>query len=350
MTMKKRNLTIGVSGLNAIDSPGPGMAVVRGLKEAASFKARIIGLSYESLEPMIYMHDLVDKTYQLPYPSSGTDIMLSRLEYIHEREHLDVIIPNFDAELYAFMKLEKKLKSMGIHMFLPTLQQFEERHKVNLSSFGEKYGLLVPLGKAVYDQSEIFKVKDDFSFPVVVKGKWYDAYIAYNVDQIVTCYNKLSAKWGLPVILQKFVHGSEYNVTGLGDGKGHTIAAVPMRKQYITDKGKAWAGISIDDPRLLELTGKFVGSTQWRGAFELEMMKTQDNKYYLMEINPRIPAWTYLAVGVGQNIPEALVNLSLGQKVEPFREYRVGKFFIRYSWDLLVDREEFEKISMNGEL
>ena len=63
-----------------------------------------------------------------------------------------------------------------------------------------------------------------------------------------------------------------------------------------------------------------------------------------------MPAWIYLSVGVGQNIPEALVNLALGQKVEPYTEFKVGKMFVRYSYDLIVDVEEFHKISTNGEL
>jgi carbamoyl-phosphate synthase large subunit len=348
--MKKPIINIGVTGLNAIDSPGPGVAVIRGLREATSFDVRIIGFAYESMEPGIYMHDLVDRTYQIPYPTAGTDALLSRLEYIQSKEKLDVIIPNFDAELYSFMKLEDKLLQMGIHMFLPTISQFEERHKVNLSEFGKKYDIDVPLSKAIYDSSEIFALQKEFDFPMMVKGKWYDAYIAYNMEQARTYFNKVSAKWGLPVVLQRFVHGTEYNVTGLGDGNGNTIAAVPMRKQFITDKGKAWAGISIDDKKLLAITNQFISATKWKGAFELEMMKSSDNKYYLMEINPRIPAWVYLAVGVGQNIPEALANLALGNKVEPFTSYEVGKLFIRYSYDMIVDRSEFEKISINGEL
>ena len=134
-----KKLKIAITGLNAIDSPGPGVAVARGLKEAKSFDASIIGLSYESLEPGIYLHDLFDKSYQIPYPSVGTGNLLERIEYIHSVEKLDVIIPNFDAELYPFIKLEGKLKEMGIKTFLPTMDQFEERHKVNLDSFGEKY-------------------------------------------------------------------------------------------------------------------------------------------------------------------------------------------------------------------
>ena len=77
---------------------------------------------------------------------------------------------------------------------------------------------------------------------------------------------------------------------------------------------------------------------------------TQNNEFYLLEINPRIPAWVYLAVGAGQNMPEALVKLALGEEVKPFETYDVGKLFIRYSYDMIIELEEFEKISTLGEL
>jgi carbamoyl-phosphate synthase large subunit len=63
--MNKRKITVAVTGLNNIDSPGPGIPVIRGLKESETIDVRIVGLSYETLEPGIYMHNLVDKVYQL---------------------------------------------------------------------------------------------------------------------------------------------------------------------------------------------------------------------------------------------------------------------------------------------
>ena len=348
--MTKQKLTIAVTGLNAIDSPGPGVAVSRALKEAGSFDARIIGLSYESLEPGIYMHQLIDKSYQIPYLSVGIDTLFERIKYIHNQEKLDVIIPNFDAELFSFIKLAPELKKMGIHTFMPTIEQFEERQKTNLPDFGKKYDILVPDSESVYSVDKISEILKDFEFPVVVKGKFYDAIITYNIEQTISAFNKIASKWGLPIIIQEFIQGEEYNVTGLGDGKGNTIATVPMRKQYITDKGKAWGGIAITDKKLIELTKHFVKETKWKGGFELELMKNSKNEFYLMEINPRIPAWIYLAVGVGQNIPEALTQLALGQKVKPYTKFEHGKMFIRYSWDMITDLSEFEKLSMNGEL
>ena len=111
--MKKKQINIAVTGLNATDNPGPGIPVIRALRDSEYFDVRIIGFSYESLEPGIYMHDLVDKTYHIPYPSAGKENILSRLEYINEKEKIDVLIPNFDAELFSFIKLEKKLEDIS---------------------------------------------------------------------------------------------------------------------------------------------------------------------------------------------------------------------------------------------
>jgi len=348
--MPKHRINIAVTGLNAIDSPGPGVPVIRGLHEAKSFDAHVIGLAYEALEPGIYMENLVSHSYLIPYPTSGIDALRERIEYIHSRENLDVIIPNFDAELFSFMRLEPELKQMGIHMFLPSFAQFEERQKTNLPAFGSKYEIDVPEGKPVASNKELTTAASDLGYPVMVKGRFYDAYIAYNDEQATSIFGKIAAKWGFPVVVQKFIKGTELNVIGVGDGKGNTISAVAMRKQFITDKGKAWAGITINDPKLLGITRHFVSGTQWQGAFEMEMMKAEDGKYYLMEINPRIPAWVYLAIATGHNIPEAIVNLALGEPVEPFGEYEAGKMFIRYSYDMIVDRTQFEQLSVEGEL
>jgi carbamoyl-phosphate synthase large subunit len=348
--MKRRKVTVAVTGLNNIDSPGPGIPVIRGIRESKEFDVRIIGLAYEHLEPGIYMSNLVDKTYMIPYPSEGKDALFTRLLEIHGKEKLDVIIPNFDAELFSFIKLEKKLEKAGIRTYLPSLEQFEERNKSNLPAYGEKYGVNVPAGTEVFSISDMDNTLKSMNYPVMIKGKYYDAYPAYSMEQAVSFFSKMSAKWGYPVIIQEFIKGTEVNVIALGDGRGNLIAAVPMRKQYITDKGKAWGGITIEDSTMLDLARKIISQTKWKGGMELELIRSADNQLYLLEINPRIPAWVYLAVGAGQNIPEALLKLTLGLEVRPFERYDVGKMFVRYSYDMIVDLELFSKLTTSGEL
>lgn len=348
--MTRRPVTIAVTGLNNIDSPGPGIPLIRGIKESAVVDARIIGLAYEHLEPGIYMNDLVDKAYMIPYPAEGKDALLQRLTEIHLKEKLDVIIPNFDAELFSFIKLEPALRSLGISTYLPSIEQFEERQKSRLSTFGKKYNVSVPEGKEVFSVHDMHNSLKSMTYPVMIKGKFYDAYKAHSFEQAAGFFEKLAAKWGYPVIVQEFIKGSEVNVVALGDGLGNLMASVAMRKQYITDKGKAWSGITINDSSLSALTEKIISQTRWKGGLELELIRTSANELYLLEINPRIPAWVYLAVAAGQNIPDALVRLSLGMEVPRFTHYEAGKMFIRYSYDMIVDLDRFSQLTTNGEL
>jgi carbamoyl-phosphate synthase large subunit len=347
---KQQKIHLAVTGLNNIDSPGPGIPVIRGIRESNEFDVKIIGLAYEHLEPGIYMKDLVDKTYMIPYPTEGKEALFNRLLEIHKKERLDVIIPNFDAELYSFIKLEKILARVGIKTYLPSLEQFEERNKSNLPAFGVKYGINVPESTEVFSISDLDNTLKSMEYPVMLKGKFYDAYKAYSLDQAFDFFGKLSLKWGYPIIVQKFINGTEVNVVTLGDGKGKMLAAVPMRKQYITEKGKAWGGITIDDQTMIGLARKIVSETKWRGGMELELIRTSENTFYLLEINPRIPAWVYLAVGAGQNIPEALLKLALGLEVKPYESYETGKMFVRYSYDMIIDLHQFSKLTTSGEL
>jgi carbamoyl-phosphate synthase large subunit len=348
--MAKQKITLAVTGLNNTDNPGPGVPVIRGAKESEDFDVRVIGLVYENLEPGIYMEGLCDRIFQIPYPSAGSDELIERVEWINQQEKIDVLIPNFDAELFSFMKNEQRLRDKGIYMFLPTLKQFQEREKDKLPEYGIKYGVKVPGSINLGSFNQIKEIEEKFEYPVMIKGQFYDAYVAANEEQVKQAFHKLAAKWGLPVIAQEFVKGTEVNVIALGDGKGNTIAAVPMRKQYITDKGKAWGGITLADEKMMELTRMLIQKTKWKGGMELELIKTNSGEYYLIEINPRIPAWVYLAVGAGQNIPDALIKLALGWDVKPMTSYKIGKMFVRYSYDMIVDLEKFAAISMNKEI
>ena len=128
------------------------------------------------------------------------------------------------------------------------------------------------------------------------------------------------------------------------------MGAVPLRKLYITDRGKGWSGVVLSDPSLVEYTLKFVESTKWRGGFELEFVCTKDDELVLLEINPRFPAWIYVATKAGQNLPISLVKLGLERSVHPFNEYQAGKMFVRYAWELITDISEFQSFSTQGVL
>ncbi len=344
-------MNIAVTGLNATDNPGPGVPVIRSILASPEFKGNVIGLAYDSLEPGIYMEKVARKSYIIPYPSGGLEALFNRMAQIQSREHIDVIIPTLDSELYGFVKLSDKLKGLGIRMFVPTIEQLNLRGKDKLFDFCSSHDIKVPENILVSSVQDLYGIPKRFSYPVVVKGLFYDASVAHNFNDVMAAFDRLRLKWGLPIIIQQFVSGDEFNVAALGDGSGSAVGAVAMRKLYITDKGKGWAGVTVDDKALIGLARKTIEKLRWRSGIELEFVKTKDTgEYYLLEINPRFPAWVYLATAAGQNLPYALVKLALGESVQPFSAYEVGKIFVRYSWDLITTMSQFEKLAVAGEL
>ena len=349
-TSNKKPLTIAVTGLNATDNPGPGMTVIRSLRHYSQFERRIVGLAYDTLDPGIYARDLVDDVFLIPYPSQGPDALEARLRYIHERVGLDVVVPTLDSELASFIALEPKLRELGIGTFLPTKEQLDMRSKVNLAELGQRADISVPATRVIGSVQDLYTIHEQVPFPLLVKGVYYGAELARSLDEAVRAFHKVTAQWGLPVIVQSFVAGDELDVVAVGDGEGGLVGAVPMKKTYITDKGKGWAGITIKDPQLIALTRRFAAASRWRGPCEVEVIKDRRGGYHLLEVNPRFPAWAYLSAGAGMNLPLAVVQLAAGQQVQPMEQYRVGTMFVRISMDQIANLEDFQAITQTGEL
>jgi len=344
-------LTIAVTGLNATDSPAPGVPVIRAIRAGADTPVRIIGLAYDPLDPGNYMADIADRVFLMPYPSQGAEVMAERLAYIHAQEPIDVLLPTLDSELPPLLKLGGELKRMGIKSFLPREDDLKLRSKAKFYDLKTKLGIEVPKSLAISDASAIRKLDDDFKFPVMVKGQFYDAYIAYSPMEVEGHFQRIRAKWGLPVVIQEFIPGEEFDVVALGDGEGGLVGAVPMRKMQLTDKGKAWGGITISDPALSTFVAEAMAKLKWRGPCEMEVMKSQrDGAFYLLEINPRFPAWVYLSVGAGRNLPWAAVRLARGDKVEPMPPADPGVMFLRYSFDQICTLADYEALTTKGEL
>jgi len=338
---------VAVSGINAVDNPGPGLGIIKGLREGKT-PVSIVGLAYDAMEPGVYLTELIDRAYLMPYPSEGEEPFLNRLLYIREREGLEVVIPALDAELPLFIDLAPRLASYGLKTFLPTRKQFRLRAKDHLPVVAEAVGIKTPTTLSVSSYEELGRALSGLRFPVMVKGLFYRALRAYTETEARQHFQTIAAEWGYPVILQEVVEGEEMNVVGVGDGEGGHFGLLAIKKLWITSLGKIWTGVTVTHPGLLTAAEEFVRHFRWRGAFELETIVSGED-IYLIEINPRFPAWVYFAVGVGINLPERLLRAALGQEPERDWEYPAGKLYIRFTDDLVTDLEIFQHMVTRGE-
>ena len=343
-------ITVAITGMNARpDNPGPGLAVARCLRESPEFNGRIIGLGYDGLDPGLYLSKICDAGYILPYPSSGDDALLETLENIQDKENIDVFIPCLDAELPGIVRLRPLLKDLGLSVFLPDQEQLRLRNKDRLKELADHAGIDCPETRSITSAGFFYKCEDKgWTFPFVVKGLFYDAEIVNSVTEATEAFQRIAAAWGVPVLVQKFVKGEEINLSAVGDGEGNILGAVMMKKMAVTSKGKAWAGVSIDDRTLYDASAALVKAINWRGPLEVEVMRSHDGVHQLIEINPRFPAWIYLSVGVGRNLPFALLQLALGNQIPKFAATKTGILFIRYAEETITTIDEFEAVMMEG--
>jgi carbamoyl-phosphate synthase large subunit len=343
--------TIAVTGVNATDNPAPGVAVARALRHEPAFAGRVIGLGYEALDPGFYAPGLLDGGAILPYPSHGRAAFFERVKELQKVFGIEALLPTLDSELRSVARLESDLAAIGIRTFVPALDTIERASKPQLHRLADGARIRVPDSETVATPDGFEKLVRRFGLPLVVKGLYYGAQIVHSEADALAAFHCFAATWGVPVIVQRFIDGIEFNVAAIGDGTGRMRGAVAMRKLALTDKGKGWSGVTVDNPDLMTLAESVVGALSWRGPLEVEVLSEQGGDMWVIEINPRFPAWIYLAAGAGQNLPYVCALLALGLPTpRELPPYRVGTMFVRISLDQIADLDIFARLSASGVL
>ena len=339
---------IGLSGLNSIDNPAPGIGVAKALKEDHGLDLSIVGLAYDAMESGVYLDQWFDHAFLMPYPSAGKQAFLERIFYIKETCGLDYLLPTLDVELPLYIACADELAKGGVGVLLPSKKQFEQRGKEHLAPLAESLGLKLPKTKKVTSEEELAEAAKELKFPLMIKGVYYRAIYASNMAEALSAYYVLVAEWGYPVLVQEYKTGQEINLVGVGDGKGNSLGMVAIKKMGTTTQGKIWTGVSIRHPQLLEAGEKFVNYTKWLGPFELECLVDGD-KLYLIEINPRFPAWSYFGAALGVNLAANLIRAQMGLPLLEQRQFEAGQLYIRYVEERIMGMETLSAISTKGE-
>ena len=337
---------IAVSGLHRGENPQPGAGIIRSLRRSFA-DAFIVGLAYDAFESGIYVEGGPDAVYAMPYPASGSEAYLERLDAVLEKTPVDFFLPTLDAEIELLVHLEHELAARGLITCLPDKQMLQSRAKDRLVDLAKACNVVVPDSVPVYDVSGAARAARELGYPLMVKGQYYDAKKVATESELVAAVNKFLAEWGAPAIVQRCVHGPEFNALGLGDGRGGIIGLCCIRKTIVSDKGKGLGGITIADRRLDEMCGRLIRELRWHGPFEIEVMLDESRgKYVLIEINPRFPAWVDFPSMLGANFPATLLTMmATGIAPEPMAQCPAGHFYLRHQIEVHGHIEQLAALS-----
>ncbi len=344
-------LHVAVSGIHLGENAQPGPGVLRSLRDALGDRMVAVGLAYDAFDSSLFAPGVLDDAFLMPYPSVGPDAYFDRLREIRDEVGMDVLIPCLDVELPMIQRLEPRLRELGVAVVLPAIDALARRSKARLPELAAKIGIATPDTCAVLDLDALTAAGARFGYPLVVKGPFYEAEVAQGPAEAAAAFTRLSARWGAPLLAQRHVRGEEFDVIALGDGQGGTHGPVAMRKTVVTRLGKAWGAITIADEELLAAARAVVGELRWRGGCEVEMLRGgADGRLYLIEVNPRFPAWVYLATAAGCNLPLGLVRLALGEPLPDYPDGRAGTSFVRHAVETIAEVEDLETLLAFGRM
>lgn len=174
---------------------------------------------------------------------------------------------------------------------------------------------------------------------VWVKGPAYEARLARSWAELCAARAKIGETWGTEgVHVQADVRGNEVSLACCAlDGR--LLDAVFAEKRVVTEQGKTWAAdVSDPDPALLDALRDEIARLGWTGGLELEFVRDHDGALWLIDANPRFPAWIHGATIAGRNLPAQLVAAASG--VEPLAVPARSTSFTRIVWETPV-RDHF---------
>ena len=97
--------------------------------------------------------------------------------------------------------------------------------------------------------------------------------------------------------------------------EGRFLNGVWMRKLGVTSKGKAWSGAVAELSSVWRLTLQtLVRELSWHGGGAFEFVRDSQAQLWLIDINPRFPAWIHGATLCGINLPAALLSAATGRR------------------------------------
>jgi carbamoyl-phosphate synthase large subunit len=329
--MKKINQRIAVTGLQRGDNPQPGAGIIKSVRRLYP-KVEIIGLVYDAMESGIYAEEGPNSVHLMPFPYTGKETYFKRLKEIHHQVPFDILIPTLDSELDILVSMQEELKKLGVKCCIPDRSTLERRSKARLPELAKEANFDIPQTQVVMTLEEAYFRADELGYPIIIKGPFYDAKVVSHRFELGVAANAIFAEWGAPIILQKIVRGWEYNVMGIGDGKGGLMGSCSVRKTILSEKGKGMGAVTIHDEQLQQLCERMIKSLNWIGPFEIEVMKDEVSSVWtVIEMNPRFPAWVDFPSTLGANFPVALVEWICYHKLsQSIPHCAPGHFYLRH--------------------
>lgn len=342
-------LRVAVTGMSTLDVVMPGLGVARALGMSDTVSS-VIGLGYGPNDTALYMPDLVQSGHALP-DSAEPELLLDRLREIRRDHPFDVVLPCLDLEVPRFAAIADEMGAEGMSMLLPSVEAAERVSKLRLfvEQNRHNWGVIdLPDTLKVWTLQGIDRAAEEIGFPMQIKGPVSGSTTVYDVESARAAWLRLREKGWREALAQAHVEGDHVSVAGLCDAESELVGSLAIKKAARCRHGSTWGAAMVDQPGLIESFAAFLSEIGWQGPVEGEFIRDAlTDRYQLIEVNPRFPAWIAFAAQCGVNLPEMAVRLAAGMDA-PMNGVVRDTFFARACVDRPLAMRDFARMATQG--
>lgn len=255
---------------------------------------------------------------------------------ICEHYSIDVIFPLVTKELFKLSKERIKFNKRGIKIIVSDYKELLiANDKSALYKHLKKHKILTPKFKVAQTFKDVIKAFRYFGFPknpVCVKpsisnGSRGVRIIDDSVDEFDLLFNhkpsslymsfsklkKILKNNNFPeLLISEFLPHEEYTIDTIVS-KGKVILVLPRKRTQISG-GISVAGYFEENLEIIAYCKQIISSLNLSGPIGLQVKKSNEGVFKILEINPRIQGTSVSALGAGVNLPLIAVYNALNIK------------------------------------
>lgn len=297
-----------VSGLHSDPDPSPGLGVARSLR-AAYPNIYLVGVDYSARSTGLHS-GLFDRL-SLKRPWSEISLERYRDQIVELLSRSDIYwLSGLDVEIDWL----SRVVSSHPRLLNPSVSALNLVRKPAITA-ADVLRMQVPRSiRAGSSAVSLHRFARSEAWHLWVKAVHHNAIRARSWPELTQAIHSLSEHWGIDnIFVQQNVPGLEESYA-FAAYRGRLLAAVHMLKCAVTATGKTWAGsVESVDATARARIEEFVACTNWTGGGEIEFIRSVNDHCYVIDVNPRFPAWIHGSTLCGVNLPGILLQHASGE-------------------------------------
>lgn len=316
-----------VSGLGQGDNPASGLGVARSLRRAFP-EARLVGQDYSARAAALHDPVFDDVVVHRPWSEFDSAALKFQVESYLDDDFL--FLSTIDLESYW----------LSVHLaghpgvLSPPFPVFESVAKP-LYHVPALHDLGIPESIALSRHPrEVHTFFRRYGWRSWIKGPFHEAVRVRSWEHYQVALAQITEHWEFGgVHAQRHVDGT-HEAIAFAALRGVLLDCVWIAKNDMTREGKTVAGSPVrPSPSDRAALAAYVSTLKWTGGGEIELIRDDEGKPWIIEVNPRFPAWIDGASLLGINLPAALI---FGATGEVFESATPASGFVRVQQEIPV--------------